>query len=47
MAVILAALGAVLMAVALGTVWLPLGVFWAGLELVVAGYVMRYLEARR
>jgi hypothetical protein len=47
MAVILAALGAVLMAAAVGAVWLPAGVFWAGLELVTAGYVMRYLEARR
>lgn len=43
---ILAALGAVLMVVALAMVWLPLAVFWAGVQLVTAAYVVRYLEVR-
>lgn len=47
MALILAVCGAVLMVVAIGMVWLPMAVFWAGVELVVAAYVARYLEARR
>lgn len=45
MAVILAVLGAVLMVWAIGMVWLPAAVFWAGVELVAAAYVARYLEA--
>jgi hypothetical protein len=46
-AVLLAVLGAVVVAVGVGMVYLPAGVIVAGLELVGASYVFGYLEANR
>ena len=46
-AVILAVVGAVLVAVGVGLVYVPAGVIVAGVELIAAAYVHRYLEANR
>jgi hypothetical protein len=45
--VVLAALGSLAVAVGAGLVFLPAGLIVAGLELLAAAYVIRYLEARR
>lgn len=47
MTLLLAILGALAVAVGAALVYLPAGVIVAGLELLVAAYVIRYLEARR
>lgn len=43
----LAVLGALVVAVGVAMVFLPAGVIVAGLELVAAGYVRRYIETRQ
>lgn len=45
MALILAALGALLVAVGAGMIFLPAGVVVAGSFLIAAAYIRRYLEA--
>lgn len=45
--VLLVVLGAVTVAVGIGLIYLQAGVIAAGVELIAAGYVVRYLEARR
>lgn len=47
MTLLLAILGALAVAVGTGLVFLPAGLIVAGLELLAAAYVIRYLEARR
>lgn len=47
MTLLLAVLGALAVAVGAGLVFLPAGLIVAGLELLAAAYVIRYLEARR
>lgn len=44
--VMLALLGAALIAVGVGLIFLPAGVIVGGIELVAAAYVIRYLEAQ-
>lgn len=44
---LLAVLGALVVAVGVAMIFLPAGVIVAGLELVAAGYVRRYIETRR
>jgi hypothetical protein len=46
-ALALAILGALVIALGAGMVYLPAGVVVAGLELLAAAYVVRYLEAQR
>lgn len=43
----LAILGALVVAVGVAMIFLPAGVIVAGLELVAAGYVRRYIETRQ
>lgn len=43
----LAVAGALLVAVGAGLAWLPAGLIVAGVEMVVAAYVVGYLGARR
>lgn len=45
--VLLAVLGGLAVAVGAGLVFLPAGVIVAGLELLAAAYVIRYLGVRR
>jgi hypothetical protein len=47
LSVLLAVLGAVVIAAGAAMVFPPAGVFVSGVECVVASYVIRYLEARR
>lgn len=47
LAVLLAVLGVTAIATAAFLVSLPLGLLTAGVEAVLAAYVIRYLEARR
>jgi hypothetical protein len=47
LSVVLAVAGVLAVAVAAFLVALPLGLLVAGLEAVLAAYVIRYLEARR
>lgn len=42
-----AVLGALIVAVGVGMIFLPAGVIVAGLELMAAGYVRRYIELRQ
>jgi hypothetical protein len=44
---LLAVLGALVVAVGVALIYPPAGVIVAGLELLAAAYVIRYLEARR
>jgi hypothetical protein len=44
---ILAVLGAVVVAFGVGLVFVPAGVIVAGLELVAAGYIRRYIDLRQ
>lgn len=46
MALILAAVGALLIAAGCALVFPPAGVVVAGVELVCAGYVVRFLQAK-
>ena len=46
-ALALALLGAVAVAVGVALLSVPAGVVVAGVELIVAAYILRYLEARR
>lgn len=45
--VTLAVAGALVVAVGVAMIFLPAGVIVAGLELVTAGYVRRYVETRQ
>ena len=47
MAVVLALLGALLLAFGCGLAWMPLGFIVAGLEGLAGAYVVLYLTARR
>lgn len=47
MALILAVLGAVLVAVGFGFVYMPVGLIVAGGEALAGAYVILYLKARR
>lgn len=47
MTLLLAVLGALAVAVGVGMLNLPAGLIAAGVEAIVAAYVIRYLEARR
>ena len=47
MTLLLAVLGAVAVAAGVGWIYPPAGLIAAGVELLVAAYVIRYLEARR
>lgn len=44
---VLAVLGAIVVAVGAAMVFVPAGVIVAGLELLAAGYVRRYIETRQ
>jgi hypothetical protein len=44
---ILAVLGAVVVAFGVGLIFVPAGVIVAGLELVAAGYIRRYIDLRQ
>jgi hypothetical protein len=47
MSVVFAVAGALLIAVGAGLVFVPAGLIVAGVELIAAAYVNRYLEAHR
>lgn len=47
LAVILAILGALVLATGAGMAYLPAGLIVGGLELLAAAYIVGYLEARR
>ena len=47
MTLLLAVLGALAVAAGVGWIYPPAGLIAAGVELLAAAYVIRYLEARR